>query len=226
MWIPGSVLDAPALFLAGTASSMHCTLMCGAVGALNLPVPQRAPALAWLYGGRVAGYTVIGAAAGALGQSALRHLAEPAVGRALQAGAALALIMIGVRLLRRRKSAQACCQPPAIPLKAAGRSRTGLFARGVAWAAMPCPILYSLLLLAAFTGSAAAGGSLLGAFALGGTPALAAASWGLARRPGGIFDRAAGMWIVGFGILGLAAAVLLPATAAGAWCAGTAGTAP
>ena len=32
MWIPGSTLGAPALFLAGTASSLHCGLMCGALG--------------------------------------------------------------------------------------------------------------------------------------------------------------------------------------------------
>ena len=91
-----------------------CAALCGALSAHQtraaaggLPLPT---ALAWLHGGRVLGYGLLGVGAGVVGQSLLKHLPSPEIGRLIQSGAALVLVAIGVRLLRKRPRAPTCCQ--------------------------------------------------------------------------------------------------------------------
>lgn len=223
MWLPWSTLGVPALLLAGAAAGIHCTAMCGALGTHHLRAAQGLPAaeaLFWLHSGRVLGYGALGLAFGALGQSLLRHLPAPWIGAALQATADLALIGVGAQLLAVRKPAPACCHAPAPPKSAWIELPPwlNLFGRGLLWAAMPCGLLYSVLLLAALSGDAASGGLLAGAFALGGTPLLAAVAWRGARRaqPG---SRLAGWWLIGLGVLGLAAILVLPHAGLPGWCA-------
>lgn len=223
MWLPWSTLSVPALLLAGAAAGIHCTAMCGALGTHHLRSRRGLPAaqaLAWLHLGRVLGYGALGAAVGAVGQSLFRHLPDPALGTLVQAVADLALIGVGAQLLAARKPAAACCQVP-VPQKSPRIElppSLSLLGRGLAWAALPCGLLYSVLMLAALSGSAASGGLLAGAFALGGTPLLAVVAWRGARRvsPG---SRLAGWWLIGLGLLGLTAILVLPHTGLSGWCA-------
>ena len=228
MWIPGSVLSAPALFVAGVVSSAHCTLMCGALSMHQLRSVRALPphsAMAWLYGGRLAGYSTLGAVAGGVGQAVLRHLPDPMIGAYLQVAAAAILILIGLRYVFSAKPASTCCRPPAPQSLSFLPPRIAMLARGMLWAALPCGVLYSVLLLAAFTGTAAGGGILLAAFALGGTPMLAAAAWtSLNRGAPSHSGRIAGYWMIAFGCAGLAAAALMSSGTVPGWCRTVLGT--
>ncbi|HZR34571.1 MAG TPA: sulfite exporter TauE/SafE family protein [Nevskia sp.] len=220
MWIPGSTLGAPALFLAGTASSIHCGLMCGALGVHHARAGGALPAgaaLAWLHGGRILGYGLLGALAGAAGQSLLWHLPRVVTGQVLQAFAALCLVLVGARMLAGRGRNRACCVPRSEGLLRRCPPRLNLLLRGLLWALIPCGLLYSLLLLAALSGGALSGALLTAAFACGGAPLLAGIGWSgrnREQRP----HHGAGWWLIGLGLVCLAAALLLPAGLAPGWC--------
>ena len=221
MWIPGAVLGVPALFFAGAAASVHCVLMCGAISVGQARISTRLglpSALALVHAGRVSGYALLGGLAGTAGRSIFGVLSLPWLGLVLQACAAASLVLVGISLLRRPAAGLPCCRTPAPP----GRDRLPpalvLFSRGLAWAALPCGLLYSLLLLCAFSGTTTGGASLAAAFALGGVPALALVGWSGARPTGPVISsRRAGLWLIGLGLAGLAATALLPASAQN-WC--------
>lgn len=73
-----------------------------------------------------------------------------------------------------------------LPLK--GRSHSGVLAIGLAWALMPCGLLYSALLLASLSGGAGQGAATMAVFALGGALALLAgpAIWQRLNRLSGL----------------------------------------
>jgi sulfite exporter TauE/SafE len=220
MWIPGATLGAPALFLAGSAASLHCGLMCGALSAHHARAAgtmRPAAVLAWVHGGRILGYGLFGAAAGFAGQSLLLHLPGLVGGRVLQALAALCLAGVGASLLLRRDSPEPCCTRQPARFLSHWPLRAALLVRGLLWALVPCGLLYSVLLLAALSGDALSGGLLAAAFACGGTPVLAAVGWSGRRRQSGL-RRAAGGWLLALGLAGLAAILLLPAEAVSGWC--------
>jgi len=54
---------------------------------------------------------------------------------------------------------------------------SGVFATGLAWAFMPCGLLYSALLVASLAGSAAEGALVMAWFALGGSASMLLAPW-------------------------------------------------
>lgn len=222
MWVPGSLLTMPALFLAGTAASAHCALMCGAVSVHHAraagPLPL-AQALAWTHGGRILGYAVLGGLAGAAGQAILRFLPAAGLGRWIQLLAAAGLIGVGLRMVLARPAVAPCCKAPAPQLLSRWPLRAQLFARGLLWAALPCGLLYSVLLLSAISGGALSGGLLAGAFALGGVPLLAAIGWSGARRslPARRL-RTAGWGLVGLGAAAAAAVLLSHTGLAFGWC--------
>ena len=209
-------LTAPALFVAGTTTSLHCALMCGAINAAQLrghgpvPLPE---AVALVHGARVLGYALLGALAGALGGRLALWLPEGVAGAGLQALAALALVVAGVQQLRARRPparAGGCARRHA-PLTR-GPVRLRLLAQGLLWALLPCGILYTVLLLAALTTSAFAGFALLGAFGLGTLPlmGLTGGFLGLAARPreARLLRRGAALALVGLGLAGAGLALL------------------
>ena len=206
-------LAIPGMFVAGVALSPHCSLMCGALQRLALPDDRRRPlwrALLPLHAGRLVGYALLGAVAGALGQQLLRLAPRGAFGIGLQLAAALLLIGLGLRRLRQARAA--CCAPR--PDGSAWRR----FARGMAWALVPCASLYFALSAAALSGSALRAALLLAAFAAGSSPELAASGWVLAGmdRVRDMPRVAAGL-MIGVGVIGVVASSALP-THALAWC--------
>jgi sulfite exporter TauE/SafE len=222
-----SELTIPALFVAGLGSSMHCALMCGAVGARSLNARGSVPrkqAMALIHGGRMVGYMALGALSGALGGQLISLLPDQRLGQGLQLAAALTILATGLIQLRaatsHRQVIAACC---AIEPKwlAAAPHRLRLFIRGLLWSAMPCSILYGTLAIASLSGGAWAGGALLGAFALGTVPILGASNItfsALGATHGAKSLRyAAAFLLLGLGVSSLTV-ILTHSNAALAWC--------
>lgn len=208
--LSGIALTAPALFLAGLAASPHCGLMCAAVAhvAVGGPAAQGNAQRALLVNlGRVFAYTLFGAAAGLLGGWLMLRLPTEAWGDSLRLMAALAVIGVGLRHLRR--------EPP--PCMQRTQRATALFGRGMAWALVPCPMLYAVLALSALSAHPATGAMLAGAFGLGTLPAMTALAFG-GQRFSGAAARTTGATVMlifgGLTIIG----VLLPNTVPLPWC--------
>jgi sulfite exporter TauE/SafE len=106
-----------------------------------------------------------------------------------------------------------------------------MLAAGAVWGWLPCAMVYSVLVTAMLSGSAASGAAVMLAFGLGTLPALF--SLGLAgARLRLLLQRrgvriASGMLVLGFGVLGIVrAAGGLPASWLHTLCLAPAGVAP
>lgn len=223
------------MFAVGLLGSVHCAGMCGGiVGALSVapaigrPVPiavrAAAPpaplvnALAYNTG-RIGSYMLAGALAGGLAQGAHALAKLPA----LQAGAYwlanLMLAALGLYLMdawrglaRLEQGGQFVWRAvkPLLrrigPLDGPGRM---LVAGGV-WGWLPCGMVYSVLVTAMLSGSAADGALVMLAFGLGTLPMLLSLGMLGARLRGWLrsprMRLACGVLVLGFGLLGLARA--------------------
>lgn len=229
-------LTAPALFVAGATTSLHCALMCGAINAAQVrsqgPVPLR-QTLLLVHGGRVLGYALLGLLAGAIGARLAFLLPDTLGGGVIQLLASLTLVVaglqqwrgtiggeIGVRVGFRGHATGGCARhgkptltPISSPFFLSPRGR--LFAQGLLWALMPCGILYTALLLAALTASPPAGFGLLAAFGLGTVPLMGVSGglFGLATRPQDSrgLRRAAAVVLIALGVSAAYASVVQPA---------------
>jgi sulfite exporter TauE/SafE len=251
-----SVGSLAAIFMIGLLGSVHCAGMCGGiVGAFSVapvrrfPVPvittRPAPATALVRvlaynSGRIASYATAGALAGGLagGARALTHMA--AIETAGYWLANLMLVALGLYLMdawrglarleqlgrhlwQRIEPATARLLPLDSPQK--------LLALGALWGWLPCGMVYSVLLTAMLSGSAAGGASVMLAFGLGTLPMLLSLglagaplrSW-IGRRP---VRLACGLVVLGFGVLGLVRAWFgISHGWIDALCFGAAGTLP
>jgi len=209
-------------FLVGLAGSGHCVGMCGGiVGALCLGLPpsararpaRLAPYLLAYNAGRISSYAFAGAIAGGAGAT-VAGLAGPETarlaGRVLAGGFMVALGLyvagwwpglawlehLGGMLWRRIEPLARRVLPVRTPVQALGA--------GLVWGWLPCGMVYSALVLALATGSAATGAGVMAAFGLGTLPMLLVmgAAAGrlavLARQP--LARRIAGVFILGFGL--------------------------
>lgn len=223
------------VFVVGLLGSVHCAGMCGGIVSAFSAVPVRAFPIAVVarpragaaslervlaYNtGRISSYMLAGAMAGGLAGGA-RTLAGLAP---LQAGgywlANLMLIALGLylmdawrglakletlgqRLWRHARPLTAALQPLDSPLK--------LLALGGLWGALPCGMVYSMLVTAMMSGSATAGAAVMLAFGLGTLPVLLAMGLmgdrlRMALQRASV-RRGAGLVVLGFGLLGLARA--------------------
>lgn len=204
--------------VAGLLGSAHCVAMCGGIAAaLGATGDARLrfahPLLYQL--GRISSYGVAGAIAGSAGAATGRVLDVAAWGDVLRVATALVVVAIGLdialgggaraRWLRAperlggavwRRVAPAA--QVALPTRPAARA----LALGMLWGWLPCGLVYSVLLAAAVSGGAVAGGLTMLAFGAGTLPALL----GLAhvgawlRRGDGALARVAGALIVACGL--------------------------
>ncbi len=223
-----------AVFLVGLLGGVHCAGMCGGiVSAISTGVPRvtrpglkaHLPAL-FLHlaysGGRIVSYCLAGALAGGVGGVGLLAGQALPLQTVLYVMANLMMVALGLYLAGFTRILA--------PIEALGRplwgriqplarrflpARTPAQALGVGllWGFLPCGMVYSMLGLALLSGSPGSGALIMLAFGLGTLPNLLLAGMLLTRlreltgKPA--LRRAAGLLVLGFGVVGLARASTL-----------------
>jgi sulfite exporter TauE/SafE len=185
------------LGLAGTALAMglaggpHCIAMCGAAcaGIGQAAAPRGARALALFQLGRLIGYCAMGALAAAAMQGLGWLSIRSAALRPAWAMIHVAAIVLGLLLLVQARQPlwlDNGARKVWAKVQAATR-KMGLIAPlilGVAWALLPCGLLYMALTTAALTGDALGGAAAMALFAAGSGLSLWAGPWLLLRLGG------------------------------------------
>jgi len=187
-------------WVAGMLGGAHCLAMCGgfltavsSAGAQSAPlVPARALALRQLpYNlGRLTTYVALGALLGAVGNASLGAIDWLPLQRTLFVAANVFLLVLGLSIAWKREGLGAGQRIGAAlfarvaPIVGTLARRPGVGARyalGLVWGFVPCALVYGVLPIAMFAGSALAGGAVMLAFGLGTVPNLLAAGWLVAR---------------------------------------------
>ena len=174
--------------LMGLAGGPHCIAMCGAAcaGIGQAGAPRGTLAIGWFQVGRLTGYTLLGALAAASMQGLGWLTVQSAALRPLWTMVHVAAVLLGAMLLIWAR------QPVWLEWGARrvwARVRTvtqrfGLAAPlgvGVAWALLPCGLLYSAAMVAALAGSVTGGAAVMALFALGSGLTLWLGPWLLLR---------------------------------------------
>lgn len=209
----------------GLLGGVHCVGMCGGVvsmltmglapehrGRLGAVLPMQ---LGYNLG-RVLGYTLMGALLGALGGALVQSAALHWVQRALYLLAALVMIALGLYLGGWWRGLTAVERAGGLlwrRIEPLGRRLLPIrgwwqaVSVGLVWAWLPCGLVYSMLILALGTGSAAQGALVMLAFGIGTLPNLlgigllaGAAARYLELRS---LRMAAGLLVIGFGCFAL-----------------------
>lgn len=216
----------------GLATGLHCVGMCGGIVAAfsarrTIPIAETGrPSPLVFNTGRIATYAVLGAAAGALGGALPLMAGALPLQTILFVLANAALILAGLylagagRLLGRLEGLAAPLwrrvQPAALRLMRL-RAPYATFGAGMLWGLLPCAMVYGALAAATLAGGAASGALAMLAFGLGTLPWLlgaGAVAYRLRR-----WRTAAGLFILGMGVFGLArSAELGEAVRAGLLC--------
>ena len=168
----------------GLAGGPHCIAMCGAAcaGIGQAAAPRSAQAIGLFQLGRVAGYSALGALAAASMQGLGWLTVHSAALRPVWTMVHVAAILLGLMLLIFARQ-PVWLDQGARRVWAAVRGATqrlGLAAPlglGVAWALLPCGLLYSALLLAALSGGPVAGAVSMAMFALASAVWLVGGRW-------------------------------------------------
>jgi uncharacterized protein len=197
-----ATLAATALLM-GLAGGPHCVAMCGAacVGIARTQVGHNPRALWVFQAGRLIGYSALGALA-AMSMQGLGWLSvHSAALRPLWTLFHVAAALLGLMLLWQARQ-PIWLENSAREVWQGVRSFTGKFSAGAAlapvgllgilWALLPCGLLYSALLVAAMTSSAAQGASVMALFALGSGVSLMAGPWLWLRLRG----HGSGQWAI------------------------------
>ena len=218
----------PALAM-GLFGGAHCVAMCGGASSLLCASGPRGRFALFYNAGRVAGYALLGLAAGALGALPLGGSLD-VLRFGLRALAAICMLAVGLHLVglpsfvRALESAGGPLWRRLAPLAKRLlplRSRWQALAAGALWAFMPCGLLYGAVALAASAGSAAAGALTMAAFAAGTLPAMLAVgifASGIARAMAARtwLRRVAGGLVLAFGLYTTAGLLQQTAPAHGA----------
>jgi hypothetical protein len=183
-----------AVFVASLLGSLHCAGMCGGVLALCFgsgPARGRGAVLvhAAYHGGRLATYSALGAASGALGAAFDLGGAALGVSRAAAVAAGAGMIGYGVLGLLRSAGVRSGCAR--LPGGAEGALRRGLrralsrppleraAAIGLLTGLLPCGWLYAFVIAAGGTGGPLRGAAAMAVFWSGTLPVMAALGAGL-----------------------------------------------
>jgi uncharacterized protein len=166
-------------FLMGIAGGPHCVAMCGAAcGGISRGKPSGSSGIGLFHLGRLAGYAALGMIAASSIQSIGWLSIQTQALRPLWSMLHVAAIALGLLLLVTAK------QPAFLDASAKrlwrriGNSHplTPL-GMGLAWALMPCGLLYSAVLIAGLTAHAFEGALVMLAFALGSSLSLLIGPW-------------------------------------------------
>ena len=183
----------------GVVGGPHCVAMCGAACAgISRAAGQQGTRALWTFqASRMLGYALMGAFAAGSVQGLVWLGTNTSVIRPVWTMFHVAALLLGLALVLRAR------QPAWIDDLAQGvwrRVRPVLVrlgakapvVLGVAWALMPCGLLYSALLMASLSASALDGALIMALFALGTSVSLTAGPWLLLRLRGG----ASGAWAI------------------------------
>lgn len=209
---------AAAAFAAGLLGGVHCAGMCGGIFG-TLALEARGPAIARQLAynaGRIGSYVVAGSVAGFAGSLAYAGGTWIAAQSAMFLVANVVMILLGLyiagwgRAVLRLEAAGLPLwrriQPLARRLLPIDSTSKALGA-GAAWGWIPCGLVYSMLVLAAASGSAANGAIVMAAFGLGTLPNLLAAGLAAQRltalRRAPWIRRGAGLLVVALGVAGI-----------------------
>lgn len=172
--------------LMGLAGGPHCAAMCGAAcaGIARLGPRQgsaSSSAALWRFqAGRLAGYSLAGAAAALAVQSLAWLTASTAALRPVWTLFHLLVLLWGLMLLvQARQPAWVASAGRGVwaRLRPLANVRGGMFATGALWAFMPCGLLYSALLVASLSGGPLAGALSMALFAAGSSLSLMLVPW-------------------------------------------------
>lgn len=199
----------------GLAGGPHCIAMCGAAcaGIGQAAAPRGTQAIGMFQLGRLFGYAALGGLAAASMQGLGWLTVHSAALRPVWTMVHVAAILMGLVLLLQARQ-PVWLDTGARKVWARVRAATqsmGLAAPlglGVAWALLPCGLLYSAVLQAALTGSVAGGATFMALFAVGSGLSLWVGPWLLLR----VGSNGRGQWSMR--IAGLA---LLLTSAWGLW---------
>ena len=174
--------------LMGVVGGPHCLAMCGAacLGVSRWPTRSALHNLLLFQLGRILGYASLGALA-ATSMTSLGWLSvQSAAFRPIWSMVHVAAVLFGLLLLWRgeqpvwlTQTAHQLWQRVASPAKreALQQRAYGPLLLGMAWALLPCGLLYSALMVALFSGSPEQGALVMMMFALGGGLMLTVMPW-------------------------------------------------
>jgi len=185
-------------FLLGLAGSVHCVAMCSApssaaVRACASGANAGTPAWTGFHVGRLLSYAVAGGVAAASVGALEKFSAVAPVLRPLWTLLHVAALALGAWLMitgRQPAWLERVGRVPPTPPSAAGgwqrmQGPVKAGVAGLAWAAWPCGLLQSALVVAALANSPTGGALAMGSFALASAPALGLAPWLWMRWQGG-----------------------------------------
>lgn len=197
-----ATLAATALLM-GLAGGPHCVAMCGAAcTGMGRTTNGQSTAALWVFQvGRLLGYSALGAL-GAMSMQGLGWLSvHSAALRPLWTLFHVAAALLGLMLLWQARQ-PVWLEDSARKVWQGVRSMTGQLKGGAAlapigllgvlWALLPCGLLYSALLVATMTSSAAQGAGVMALFALGSGVSLMAGPWLWLRLRG----HGSGQWAI------------------------------
>ncbi len=215
-----------ALFM-GVAGGPHCVAMCGAACAgISRAAGERSTQALWTFQfSRMLGYGLFGAFAAGSVQGLAWLGTNTAVIRPVWTMFHVAALLLGAVLIWQARQpawidqlGQSIWRKARPVLTRLGRKAP--VALGVAWALMPCGLLYSALLVASLSANAWEGAAIMALFSIGTSISLTAGPWLLMRLRGG----QSGAWGIRLAGLALAAtsgwALWMGVTnPTGLWCA-------
>ncbi|WNG38900.1 sulfite exporter TauE/SafE family protein [Archangium violaceum] len=160
----------------GVTGSVHCLLMCGPLACAGLPGvkgPERWRAVLAYQSARVGAYALVGGLLGALGGGVTQVLAvsaQPYLPWVMAAALVASALELGKRLRPLPGLSYLAGAVTRASAKFSLLSKSG--AMGAVTPLLPCGLLYGVYAAALASGSFGGGALLMGAFALGGLPAL------------------------------------------------------
>ncbi|KFA91873.1 copper tolerance protein [Archangium violaceum Cb vi76] len=162
--------------MVGLTGSVHCLLMCGPLACAGLPGvrgPERWRAVLAYQSARVGSYALVGGLLGALGGGVTRALAvsaRPWLPWVMAAALVASALELGKRLRPLPGLSHLAGAVTRVGAKFSLLSKAG--AMGAVTPLLPCGLLYGVYAAALASSSLGGGALLMGAFALGGLPAL------------------------------------------------------